>query len=268
MTEKQSLFIPCYNCEKQILRVLNKIDDDLLSALDKVVLIDNKSQDQTVMIIRDFLSKHPQFAPRFVLIKHEKNYGLGASFKTAVAYAEASKQDYIYWFHGDDQASIDDLKRIIRLVKNESPEVVFGARFMKKSQLYNYSLIRRIGNRIFNWIFSLFLGFRIYDIGSGLNVYRVSSLPLDEITKWPNHIAFCIQLLFCFCSNKKKPRFEPISWYEKDQVSNARNIALGLMLLKQLLDFKRNEKFPDSNILNQKYKIDDFNQSEKQPHVD
>ena len=173
--------------------------------------------------------------------------------------------------------------------------------FNNNDHLSGDSLYRleRIGNRIFNWIFSLFRGFRIYDIGSGLNVYRVSSLPLNEIKKWPNHIIFCIQLLFCFCSNKKKPRLEPISWHEKDQVSNAKGLSLNnldicqavykafdkrecpsyfrtgprsittsFMLLKQLLDFKRNENFSDNNIIDQKYKIVDFNQQGKQLNVD
>ena len=243
---------------KQITRVLKGIDADLLSSFDKIVAIDNKSQDQTVMAIRDFVSKHPELAPKFILIEHKKNYGLGASFKTAIAHASTSKQDYMYWLHGDDQASVDDLKKMINFVSDKSPPVLFGARFMTNQKLHGYSTIRRIGNRILNLIFSFTLGHPIYELGSGLNAYQVKKLPICEIKKWPNHIAFDIQLLFYFCAEERSPQFFPIHWKEEDQTSNANNISTGLILLKELLDFKRNKKLSNCNMINQEYTISDF----------
>ena len=258
MGKEQSLYIPCYNCEKQILRVLSSIDTDLLLSLNKIIVIDNSSQDRTVVAIQNFVSKHFELAQKFILIEHKKNYGLGASFKTAVAHASTSKQSYMYWFHGDDQASTDDLKKMIDFVSKTSPPVLFGARFMAGKKLQGYSIVRRIGNKILNLIFSFALRHFIYELGSGLNAYQVSSLPLHEIKKWPNHIAFDIQLLFYFCAEGRKPNFFPIRWREEDQTSNAKNISTGLILLKELLYFKLNKKLPSENIINQEYVISDF----------
>ena len=39
--------IPAYNCEKQIVRVLNDFDDALLARLWKVMVIDNPQQEST-----------------------------------------------------------------------------------------------------------------------------------------------------------------------------------------------------------------------------
>ena len=92
MNKKQSLYIPCYNCEKQIVRVLNHIDDDILSSIDKIIVIDNKSVDQTVKAIRKFVLDRPEIKKKLILIEHKKNYGLGTSFKTAVVHASLSNK--------------------------------------------------------------------------------------------------------------------------------------------------------------------------------
>ena len=258
MNKKQSLYIPCYNCEKQIFRVLDHIDDDVLSSMDKIVAIDNKSSDQTVRVIRRFVFDHPQIKKKFILIEHKKNYGLGTSFKTAVVHASLLKQDYLYWLHGDDQASIKDLKKMIRFINDKSPPQLLGARFMKNSDLQGYSFMRNAGNRLLNTIFSFALGHPIYDLGSGLNAFRVNDLPLSKIKRWPNHIAFSIQLLLHFCSSGRRPLYFPIHWREEDQKSNAGNISTAFLVLKQLLYFKLNKEFPKHHLINQEYTVCDF----------
>ena len=258
INKKQSLYIPCYNCEKQIVRVLNDIDNDILSSIDRIIAIDNKSVDQTISVIREFVLDRPEVKKKFILIEHKKNYGLGASFKTAIFHASLLKQDYMYWLHGDDQANVEDLKKMIRIVNDESPSQLFGARFMKNSDLKGYSSMRNVGNRFLNAIFSFTLAHPIYELGSGLNAFRVNDLPLSQIKHWPNHIAFDVQLLFHFCSSGRGPRFFPIQWREEDQKSNAGNISTAFLLLKALLDFKLNRKPPKHHIINQEYTVYDF----------
>ena len=94
----------------------------------------------------------------------------------------------------------------------------------------------RYGNKFINLIYSIFLKHRIYEIGSGLNVYKVQSLPLSEIPYWPDHIAFDIKLLFHFTSPRYLSKFLPIIWKESDQVSNAKNIQVSLKILMMLLE--------------------------------
>ena len=151
-----------------------------------------------------------------------------------------------------------DLKKIIRRVNDESPSQLLGARFMKDSRLQGYSFIRNIGNRFLNVIFSLSLGHPIYDLGSGLNAFRVNDLPLNKIKHWPNHIAFDIQLLLHFCSSGRRPLYFPIHWREEDQKSNAGNISTALLALKQLLYFKLNKKIPQHHLIDQEYTVCDF----------
>ncbi|MBL6992078.1 MAG: glycosyltransferase family 2 protein [Bacteriovoracaceae bacterium] len=233
------LAIPCFNCAPQIRRVLESFSTQFVGLFSEIILIDNQSRDNTVETIVDLLNKK-----RFTnvkLVRNKENYGLGGSFKLIVEYAIQKKIDYLMWFHGDDQAEVSDAgKFVIKLKEQPELDVIFGARFMPGSTLVNYAKIREYGNKFINLIYSIFLKHRIYEIGSGLNVYKVQSLPLSEIPYWPDHIAFDIKLLFHFTSSKYLSKFLPIIWKESDQVSNAKNIQVSLKILMMLL-----EKFLD-----------------------
>ncbi|MEI3084578.1 MAG: hypothetical protein V8S87_00430 [Oscillospiraceae bacterium] len=47
---------------------------------------------------------------------------------------------------------------------------------MKGSSLEGYSRFRTFGNRVYDLLFSVGAGRMVYNLGSGLNVYKVSSL--------------------------------------------------------------------------------------------
>jgi glycosyltransferase involved in cell wall biosynthesis len=228
MSNKSILFIPAYNCEKQIVRVLASINLNKTKSITQVIVIDNKSTDDT-------LSKCIHWKATFPLkiISHTDNYGLGGSFKTAYKYAVENNYMYIYWLHGDDQACFSDLIEMEKKVEDDhSIDCVFGSRFSKGSELVNYTKKREYANRFLNKIFSIALGQKVLELGSGLNAYKVKSIPLN-ISIWPEHIAFDVNLLFHFLS--KNYLWLPIKWNEKDQVTNASNIKVTIKLIWMLI---------------------------------
>tara|TARA_R110000868_G_scaffold55424_3_gene172293 strand:- start:8522 stop:9274 length:753 start_codon:yes stop_codon:yes gene_type:complete len=222
-----AVFIPSYNCEEQIVRVLEQIKQTDLP----IYFIDNSSKDSGAMLIRDFCHERPKCK----LILHSENYGLGGSFKTAIEIANKYNHDWIIWFHGDDQATLKDcLPLVDGLSSLPQVDAYLGARFMPSSRRLNYSRLREFGNRFFNLLCSLVVRRRVYDIGSGLNIYRTSSLNRLRVEEWPNHIAFDMNLLFHYVSSSRH-LFFPISWREVDQVSNAKNFAVGVDVLKSII---------------------------------
>ena len=233
--------IPCYNCSVQIERVLKKLTQHTFPSEVDFLIVENHSLDGTQDTIKACLEKlPPELKSRFIALFHQKNYGLGGSFKSIVEYAYKNNFQQIILFHGDDQASEKDLLNLINEVKENNPDCVLGSRFMPGSILHNYSLIRQLGNQVINLIFSLLLGKRIYEIGSGLNSYKVSSLPLEEVLRYPDHIAFDVNLLLYFMASatKKKTYFMPIEWSEKDQTSNANNMIVAFQVLTMLIKHK------------------------------
>lgn len=227
------IFVPCYNCAPQ----LQRITPNLVNIKAPIFFIDNASSDQTQVYLKD----HVHTRSNQYVVSHHQNYGLGGSFKTAIEIAREQQCEWIIWFHGDDQASLKDLSAFLKLCQDSELDAIFGARFHPHSKRFNYSLIRTLGNQALNTLASLVLKRRVYELGSGLNAFRVSALDEAQVALWPNHIAFDMNLLFYFVS-RDRYLFTPIEWHERDQVSNARNIRVGLDVLKMLFSWWRTKK--------------------------
>ncbi len=73
--DKILLFIPAYNCEKQIVRVLNQITPVMLAYINKIIVVNNRSTDNTEQAVLDYKMNH-QTMP-ITLLRNRENYGLG-----------------------------------------------------------------------------------------------------------------------------------------------------------------------------------------------
>jgi glycosyltransferase involved in cell wall biosynthesis len=76
------LFIPMYNCEKQIVRVLGQLDGKAGSYIDQVIVVNNRSTDGGEAAVLERLEKGGFPCP-VKLLRNRENYGLGGSHKLA-----------------------------------------------------------------------------------------------------------------------------------------------------------------------------------------
>lgn len=93
---------------------------------------------------------------------------------------------------------------------------------MRGSQLKGYSWFRTFGNRVYNGLFSLVTRRAIYDLGSGLNLYRLGTFREFYFKTFPDDLTFNYVMLLASYYRKQKVRFFPISWREEDQRSNVK----------------------------------------------
>ena len=49
--DKILVFIPAYNCEKQIVRVLAQFDEEVLKYVTEIIVINNRSTDNSEMVV-------------------------------------------------------------------------------------------------------------------------------------------------------------------------------------------------------------------------
>lgn len=135
--DKIMVFIPVYNCEKQITRVLSQINDDVLTYVDEIIVVNNLSTDNTVKVTRDYLLKHRELPCK--IINNNANFNLGGSHKVAFNYALENDFDYVIVLHGDDQANIRDFLPILKKRSYKRADCVLGGRFESRSCLIGYS---------------------------------------------------------------------------------------------------------------------------------
>ena len=248
MKNKILLFIPMYNCEKQITRVLNQLDSQVSQYISEAIVVNNRSLDNGEQIVKDYL-KNTDVKVSIKLLTNDENYGLGGSHKVAFDYAIKNQFDYVIVLHGDDQGDIKDFLPIIKEGSFEKYDCCLGARFMKGSKLKGYSALRILGNYGFNLLFSAAVGKKIYDLGSGLNMYKVEPLKNRYYFKFPDTLYFNDCMILAYCYYKQNIKFVPISWREEDQVSNNKLVKFTLALLKMLFDYlKGKDKYIKSEM--------------------
>lgn len=231
--KKILLFIPMYNCEKQITRVLGQLTDEVCSYLSEVIVINNRSTDNGEATVQDYLQSN-QLPVRVSLLRNDDNYGLGGSHKVAFDYAVKNAFDYVIVLHGDDQGDIANILPYLKRKVYEKYDCLLGARFMRDSKLQGYSKFRTFGNHVYDILFSIGCRSKIYDLGSGLNMYRVSILKDRFYLKYKDNLIFNYCMVMGSAYYKHKVRFFPIIWREDDQVSNVKMVSQAITVLKLL----------------------------------
>ena len=241
MKDKILLFIPAYNCENQIQRVLKQLDEQILKYIDKVLIINNRSTDSTEEKAISYI-KENKLNDKISVLRNAENYGLGGSHKVAFKYAIDNNYDYVIVLHGDDQGNISDFKNVLENETYKQSDCVLGARFMKKSKLLGYYKFRTFGNKVYNIIFSIAVGKRIYDLGSGLNMYSTKMLKDEFYIKFPDNLMFNYCMILASNYYKQDIKFEPISWREEDQKSNVKMISQAFTVLKMVFMYLLGKK--------------------------
>lgn len=253
--DKILLFIPGYNCEKQVIRVLKQINEEVLEYIDEIIFVNNRSTDKTEKTVLKYKEQHSELPLK--VLRNKENYNLGGSHKVAFNYALKNKFDYLIVLHGDDQGNIHDLMPWIKNGDYKQYDCLLGSRFSKGSKLIGYSKFRIFGNRVFNIIYSVCIGKKVKDLGSGLNMYNTKIFKNNFYHKFPDKLTFNCCMLFGHNYYNHSIKFFPITWREDDQVSNVKMFSQAKITLKIALKYR----------LNKKYVLSEFREKEIKEYV-
>ena len=254
MDHKHLLFIPVYNCEAQIVRVINKlINSEVFNNFYEVIIIDNRSTDGTIDAIKNSLKI--ENTKKFKLFQNNENYNLGGSHKTGFNYAIENNFDFVTILHGDDQGDINDLKKIFANKRYKNYDCILGSRFARGSKLVNYPKFRIYANWMINFAASIVTLKWLNDLGSGLNMFRVKYLENKFYLNFSNDLTFNYSLIFYICSSRAKFFYFPILWREDDQVSNVKLFSHFFKWLKIMFKFilTRKKLFHNKLLRNKEY---------------
>jgi glycosyltransferase involved in cell wall biosynthesis len=220
MPDQIMLFIPAYRCAAQIPRVLAQLTPDVQKRLTEVLVVENRSPDDTLAAA--VAAARTITGVDITVVQNRANYNLGGSHKVAFAHALKQGHDYVIVLHGDDQGSIDDLIPHIDAGRHREVDSLLGARFAQGSKLVGYSRFRTFGNLVFNLLISCVTFHGVKDMGAGLNMYRTSFLKDGFYRDFPNNLTFNVYMLYYSFWKKSPTRFFPLTWREDDQISNAK----------------------------------------------
>jgi len=159
--------IPAYNEEKTIARVI------LLARrhVDRVLVCDDGSRDLTASLAEELGAD---------VIRHGKNLGKGAAFKSLFGKALELAADVVVTLDADGQHDPGEIPHLVKPVLSGDADVVVGSRFLTGNN--EMPLYRRFGSRVLNGLVNRFGEEKVSDTQSGFRAYNRKALLEIDVT--------------------------------------------------------------------------------------
>jgi glycosyltransferase involved in cell wall biosynthesis len=147
-----AVVIPAFNEDTSILRVLEDIPTGLV---DEVVVVDNKSTDQTASIAR----------AAGATVLHEPRQGYGSACLTGVAYVLARGYDLIVFLDADYSDHPEEMTALVEKITLEGFDMVIGSRSLGNLEEGAMAPHARFGNWLATSLIRLIWRERFTDLG-------------------------------------------------------------------------------------------------------
>lgn len=174
---KIAAVIPCYRVEREIQSVLRGIP----KYIKHIIVVDDASPDSTP----DLAAASAKKDRRIVLIRHEKNRGVGGAMVTGFRKALELGAQIVVKVDGDGQMDMDLLPALIAPLVHGRADYTKGNRFRDFQALQKMPLIRRVGNMGLGFLSKAATGYwNLFDPTNGFVAIRgevLSQLPLNRI---------------------------------------------------------------------------------------
>ena len=235
--EKILIFIPAYNVEKKITKVLNKIPKIVFNKYNtKVLVIEDNSNDKTLSVIKKVIKKKGDKI-KIYLIVNKKNKGYGGVQKIAFNYAIKKNFKYVVMLHGDNQYPANKILLLIKPLLTNKYDAVFGSRMINSINALKggMPLYKYLGNIALTFFQNLVLSSNLSEFHSGYRSYKVSSLKKIKFKSNTNDFHFDTEIIIQFLKNNLKIKEIAMSTHYGDEISHLKSIPYGLNIVRSTL---------------------------------
>ena len=201
--KKLSVVIPCYNEERTLADVIEKVTAASTAGLDmEIVIVDDCSSDNSLKVATKLAAEHD----RIRVFNHEINRGKGAALRTAFA---AATGDLIIVQDADLEYDPNDFEKLLKPILAGEADVVYGSRFLDKSATEAHYLIHGLANRFLTGLSNLLTGLRLTDMETCYKL--IPKNLLDQVTITENRFGIEPEVTAKLAHLTPKPRFLEIA---------------------------------------------------------
>jgi dolichyl-phosphate beta-glucosyltransferase len=200
--------VPAYNEERRLPPALIDMIDflDGLKIQYEILVVDDGSHDQTEAVVRKFTRIREQVR----LIRLPRNYGKGHAVRTGMLNASGQ---YLLFADADGATPIEELERLLNVLKNENVEVAIGSRAMGSEETAISTVwYRKAMGRIFNFFVNSFLLPDFHDTQCGFKMFSRRAGRFLFSHQQSDGFSFDIELLFLSKNADIKVREVPVNW--------------------------------------------------------
>ncbi len=160
--KKVVVVLPAYNAASTIEKTILEIPLDIV---DEIVLVDDKSSDNTIDVAKRIGIQH--------IIQHTQNKGYGGNQKSCYHKALELNADIIIMLHPDYQYTPKLLLAMVSIIGNDLYKVVFASRILGKGALKGgMPMYKYISNRFLTFFQNLLMNQKLSEYHTGYRAYH------------------------------------------------------------------------------------------------
>ncbi|MFH0877810.1 MAG: methyltransferase domain-containing protein [Candidatus Omnitrophota bacterium] len=227
---KVVVVLPAYNAATTLPKTVEDIPKDMV---DDIILVDDRSQDETVKIAKQLGLK---------TVVHKKNRGYGGNQKTCYTKALEEGADIVVMVHPDYQYDPKVIPELIEPIRRGHADAVFGSRMMKRGALEGgMPLWKHNANVFLTALENVVLGTYLTEYHSGFRAYSAKYLKHVNFLLDSDGFIFDTEIIVQGLLKHMRIEEVPIRTRYFDEASTIRlwpSICYGLGILKTLAKFK------------------------------
>jgi len=235
---KTLIYIVCYNAEKHIRSVLDRIPKSYRCNPNiKVLISDDCSSDNTAEVA-SYGCEELGYT-NYEVFRTKVNQGYGGNQKIGYNYACCNNFDYVVLLHGDGQYAPEQLDNFLKSFKDR-PDVVLGSRMLIKKNALRGKMpfIRFISNIILTKVQNFLAKTDFAEFHTGYRAYSIKFLKEASFELNSNDFDFDTDILLQAKFLNKKIKEFPIPTFYGQEKSNVKLIRYGLTILMTTLKFR------------------------------
>jgi glycosyltransferase involved in cell wall biosynthesis len=184
--KKVLIFVVCYNAEKSIQTVLDRIPGNLLENKNfyaEALIIDDHSSDRTFYAASDYARTRPEL--KLTVLYNPKGQGYGGNLKIGFRYAVKNAFDAVVLLHGDGKYAPEHLGEMIEPILSGRADAVLGSRMLRPRDALKAGMPTHkwLANIVLSFIQNRILRSRLSEFFSGYRAYSVpavASIPFEH----------------------------------------------------------------------------------------
>jgi glycosyltransferase involved in cell wall biosynthesis len=223
--KKIVVVLPAYNAANTIEKTISEIPAGIV---DEIVLVDDKSSDNTIEVARKIGIHH--------IIQHTINKGYGGNQKSCYHKALELNADIIIMLHPDYQYTPKLLLAMISVIGNDLYKVVFASRILGKGALKGgMPMYKYISNRFLTFFQNLLMNQKLSEYHTGYRAYHRDVLETINFDQNSDDFIFDNEMVAqIFYNNFEIAEITcPTKYFkEASSINLKRSITYGLGVLK------------------------------------
>jgi glycosyltransferase involved in cell wall biosynthesis len=219
------IVMPAYNAALTLERTYADIPHDIV---DKIILVDDVSHDETVDIARQL---------GLDVIIHQQNRGYGGNQKTCYDAALAAGADIVVMLHPDYQYDATRIPALIEPIAAGTHELMLGSRFLGDPRAGGMPIWKFVSNRSLTTLENFAFGLDLSEYHTGLRAYSRHLLETIPYHVNSDDFVFDQELIAQVVAAGMGPRIGEIAvptryFEEASSVGFQRSVVYGLSTLR------------------------------------